>query len=119
MSNEMPLTLTEDHFVDRGPARRYSIRQMINYARSLDEPLSVLLQTELQCGNKILEVAIDWPDAGSIFILLNRRFVGSYQHETFEYRELDDPHYWFAEYATAHRPVHFVCCPWDNPMRPG
>ncbi|SDD85440.1 hypothetical protein SAMN04487996_102350 [Dyadobacter soli] len=102
--------------IEGPPFPEDSVHKIVDYASLLDEALSVLLQNELQCGNKILEVAMDWPDTGSVFVLLKRRFVGHYQHDTFKYTEINDPHYWFAEYSTNHRPLHSVCCRWDEPL---
>lgn len=112
----MPLKITREHFVEGSAFPEDEILKMVDYAPLLDQALSVLLHNELRCGNKIRQVAMDWPETGSVFVVLDRRFVGRYQHETFEYVETNDPHYWFAEYNTKHRPLHSVCCLWNEPV---
>lgn len=112
----MSVVITRDHFVERSTFPERDIRQMVSLALLLNESLSVLLHNELRCGNKIAEVAIDWPNTGSVFVLLERRFVGLYEHDTFQYLEVNDPHYWFAEYHSNHKPLHSVCCRWEEPL---
>ncbi|PSL30097.1 hypothetical protein CLV60_10439 [Dyadobacter jiangsuensis] len=113
MNNKEPLMLTRDHFTEHSSFTEVDLREMASLALKLNEHLSVLLHHELQCGNKIVQVAIDWPNPGSVFVLLDRRFAERYRHDTFEYLEVNDPHYWFAEYSCKHEPLHSVCCRWE------
>ncbi len=76
-----------------------------SHARLLHQSLRPLLDLELSLGNEVVESAVDWPQTGSIFIMLAKPFKASVgdlpEHVT--YRELNDPHYWKAEY------VHSQC----------
>jgi hypothetical protein len=60
--------------------------------------LTKILNSELMLGNEVVETAKDWPYKGSIMIFLNMPFLGGYNVENVDYRDVDDIHYWKAEY---------------------
>jgi len=61
-------------------------------------PLQAILETELACGNTIAEVSA-WPPKCSLFVLLRKRFSGGHPvHPDVAYAEMNDSHYWKAEY---------------------
>ena len=59
--------------------------------------LNALLQAELACGNEIAEVS-DWPPACKRLVILAYRFSVEREVDGLQLREINDPHYWFAEY---------------------
>ena len=60
--------------------------------------LREILNNELALGNEITETAQGWPQSESIIIFLAQPFKAEYALENTEYREINDPHYWKAEY---------------------
>lgn len=60
--------------------------------------LTEILDDELELGNDIAETARGWPQSDSIIIFLAQPFKAEYALENTEYREINDPHYWKAEY---------------------
>lgn len=79
----------------------------------LNNSLRELPDSELLSGNKICEVTSGWPHAGSVFVLLKRRFSKTYQEDTLQYSEINDPHYWFAQYHTKEEPLHSLYAQWE------
>ena len=62
------------------------------------EPLQRILDAELAKGNEIVEVA-DWPPKCRLLVILRSRFHDDYLPlAEVEYAEINDPHYWQAEY---------------------
>ncbi|MAP94906.1 MAG: hypothetical protein CMK07_08145 [Ponticaulis sp.] len=57
----------------------------------------MVLETELAAGNQITEVS-DWPPKCKKLVILMRRFSRAYPDAALTYQELNDPHYWFADY---------------------
>jgi hypothetical protein len=60
--------------------------------------LTKILKQELKLGNKIVETSKGWPDNDTIIIFLGEPFKTTYDIDNIEYRNIDDPHYWKAEY---------------------
>ena len=61
--------------------------------------LQAILSSELARGNTIREIS-EWPPKCRLFVLLDRPFKKKYAlSPDISYEELNDPHYWKAEYA--------------------
>ena len=61
-------------------------------------PLQAILEKELASGNTISEVSA-WPPKCSLLVILRRPFSGGHPgHPDVEYAEINDSHYWKAEY---------------------
>lgn len=77
----------------------------------LQESLRVLLQAEQSLGNTVVETAEDWPQMGSIFVMLERPFLAqsSVLPEGIVFREVNDRHYWKAEYVHESS-AHVLAC---------
>lgn len=71
--------------------------------------LTKILNQEVELGNEIAETSKGWPDEKTIFIFLKRPFKDKYTFENVEYRNVDDPHYWKAEYVD-HMTKHVLAC---------
>jgi hypothetical protein len=71
--------------------------------------LTKILKQEVELGNEIAETSKGWPDERTIIIFLKRPFKDSYIFENVEYRNVDDPHYWKAEYFD-HTTKHVLAC---------
>ena len=61
--------------------------------------LNMILQAEIEKGNEIVEDT-SWPPTCNKLVILKSRFQVSYEIDNLDYRELKDPHYWYAEYST-------------------
>ena len=62
-------------------------------------PLQAILKSELARGNRIAEVG-DWPPGCDLLVILSRPFARRYMPAPgVTYRDIDDPHYWKAEYS--------------------
>ena len=71
--------------------------------------LKKILTQEVELGNEIIETSIGWPDEKTIIIFLKRPFLEHYTFENVEFRNVDDPHYWKAEYVD-HSTKHVLAC---------
>jgi hypothetical protein len=58
--------------------------------------LKAILDAELAAGNRVVE---DWEGYGSV-VMLARPFILKHQADDalVEFREINDPHYWLAEW---------------------
>ena len=110
------MTITTSHFVEHSSNPEDEVQKMVIRTGLLNNSLRELLARELQCGNKIFEVTTGWPYVGSVFVLLERRFSKAYQEDTLVYSEINDPHYWFAQYHTKEEPQHLLGCRWEDPL---
>lgn len=63
------------------------------------KPLTSLLESELHLGNEIVETSKGWPHQDSIIVFLKCPFHKKYEDITLVYSELNDSHYWQAEYS--------------------
>lgn len=77
----------------------------------LREPLRALLQAELAVGNIVVETAEEWPQPGSIFVMLGKPFLArpAALPRGVVLREINDPHYWKAEYVDENS-AHVLAC---------
>ena len=79
--------------------------------------LNEILQLELKAGNRIVETSEgDWPYPGSIMIFLEKPFKTPIQRELegVLFRNINDPHYWKAEYVDLKNKM-VLCCGFDGP----
>lgn len=60
--------------------------------------LNALLAEELASGNQIAEVS-EWLPACRKLVILDYRFSCAHDAVALEFREVNDPHYWFSEYV--------------------
>jgi RimJ/RimL family protein N-acetyltransferase len=90
------------------PDRWRSHRDAPALAR-LTSSLRTLLDAELAAGNEIVETGTGWPDADSVFVRLRLPFRArpASLPAGVSYLELNDPHWWRAEYNTA-KPRHLL-----------
>lgn len=71
---------------------------MSNSAPTMPVPLQAILEAELAAGNRIAEVS-SWPPKCSLLVILQRPFASKYAAAAgVEFAELNDSHYWKAEY---------------------
>lgn len=68
--------------------------------RFKDAALNGVLEAELAAGNEVAEVS-GWPPKCEKLIILAYKFSRHYELASLDYREPNDPHYWFAEYEAA------------------
>lgn len=75
----------------------------------LHPELMALVQRELAAGNEIVETGQGWPEPDSVFVRLRHPFTtrATEVPPTVTYQELNDPHWWKAEYSTQ-IPRHIV-----------
>ena len=76
-----------------------------NYSTTLTK----ILNQEFELGNEIAETSKGWPDEKTIIIFLKKPFMSNYTFEDVEYRNVDDPHLWKAEYVD-HLTKHVLAC---------
>ena len=60
-------------------------------------PLQSILDAELARGNEIAEIT-DWPPVCHLLVILRKPFHDSYSLPDVEYEQINDSHYWQAEY---------------------
>ena len=67
---------------------------------ALAQALRVLLEDELSSGNRVVETHYGWPEKDSIVVLLERPFTRKPDPlpDGVVFREVNDPHWWKAEY---------------------
>ncbi|QHT71244.1 GNAT family N-acetyltransferase [Rhodocytophaga rosea] len=84
------------------------------YLNDLHPDLKPILEAEIAPGNEVSSASVGWPKPDSILVSMKKPFI--LKHEKYsanvEYNELNDPHYWKAEYATLD-PVHLIVCPFE------
>lgn len=71
--------------------------------------LSGVLQEELAKGNRVVETASGWPKPQTIMVFLEKPFIGDYRHLPLTYTDVNDPHYWRADYLDE-RSWHILAC---------
>ena len=71
--------------------------------------LAKLLNRELELGNEIVETSKGWPEEDTIIIFLDKPFKVIHSFDNIEYRNINDPHYWKAEYYDAST-GHILAC---------
>lgn len=70
--------------------------------------LNDILNAELALGNEVAEASA-WPPKCKNLVILKRRFHQPYHFTSLKYREINDPHYWYAEYSTIHSVECLAC----------
>jgi hypothetical protein len=75
---------------------------------ALDPALKAILEKELGHGNVVFETWRGWPKPETICVSLRRPFLMTHLPlpEGVAFREVNDPHYWKAEYW--HEPSHHM-----------
>jgi hypothetical protein len=64
----------------------------------LAAPLQAILDAELSAGNEVVE-ASSWPPKCELIVILRHPFRRAHAtSEDVEFAEINDPHYWKAEY---------------------
>jgi hypothetical protein len=76
----------------------------------LHPALQKILAAEVASGNRVVDVGIDWPDAGSVHVTLRDRFSNRHAGAEAVFSLCDDPHYWHADYSTTAKPTHLLIC---------
>lgn len=88
---------------------RKQIMEIQEHIDNYSSRLTEILNQEVKLGNEIVETSKGWPDEKTIIIFLKKPFINEYQLENVEYRNIDDPHYWKAEYVD-HSTKHVLAC---------
>jgi RimJ/RimL family protein N-acetyltransferase len=78
---------------------------------ALHPALRTILQAELAAGNEIVETGGGWPDRDSVFVRMRHPFRTRPMPlpDGVAYNELNDPHWWKAEF-TSRSPRHILAC---------
>ncbi|MDQ0074054.1 hypothetical protein J2W34_005874 [Variovorax boronicumulans] len=76
----------------------------------LHPALQKILAAEIASGNRVVDVGIDWPDAGSVHVTLHNHFDNRHTNAEAVFSLCDDPHYWHADYSTTSKPTHLLIC---------
>ncbi len=82
---------------------------------SLHPKLRDILDRELNAGNEIREMSAGWPKPMSVLIILKYAFKagGTSPPNGIVYNEINDPHYWFAEFLHEET-SQIVACPFPR-----
>lgn len=77
-------------------------------------PLVYNLHADLAAGNEISGSGRGWPKSDSIIISLEKPFLANLpvNSPNVVYNDINDPHYWKAEYSTL-EPIHSITCPFE------
>jgi RimJ/RimL family protein N-acetyltransferase len=78
---------------------------------ALHPSLKQMLDAEFAAGNEIFETGRGWPEPDSVFVRLRHPFRARHTGVPagVKYLELNDPHWWKAEYHTS-APRHILAC---------
>jgi RimJ/RimL family protein N-acetyltransferase len=78
--------------------------------KTLHPALRAILTAEIDAGNEIVETSQGWPDPDSVFVRLRQPFrTRPSLPDGVQYAELNDPHWWKAEFSTR-SPRHILAC---------
>jgi hypothetical protein len=93
--------------------------QMVNSntIMKLEGKLKEILELELKAGNTVEETYEgDWPLPNSIIVFLGKPFITPIQRNlpNIEFRNINDPHYWKAEYSDKSNRM-WLCCRFNGP----
>jgi hypothetical protein len=70
-----------------------------DYIEGFSDRLKSILNNEIRLGNEILWTEKNWPYQNGTAILLRYRFLQRYHlFPGIEYEEINNPHYWQAQY---------------------
>jgi RimJ/RimL family protein N-acetyltransferase len=89
----------------------YQSAKLAPFLRELCRDLQPIVQAELAAGNEIGDCSRGWPEKNSVVIAFRKPFrapTGPLPANV-EYREINDTHWWKAEYASK-SPVHLLTC---------
>ena len=70
--------------------------------------LNEILKIELARGNEVKEDSA-WPPKCKKLVILRFCFGQQYETGKLDYREINDRHYWFAEYSTTNGSECLAC----------
>jgi len=70
--------------------------------------LNAILRDELALGNEIAEESA-WPPKCKKLIILKHRFIRNHKTTTLTYNQINDPHYWYADYSTIDQTECLAC----------
>lgn len=87
------------------------------HINTFNSRLTEILTAELRLGNVIVETADGWPKSTSILIFLKLPFFGEYHFDKIAYRDLNDIHYWKAEYFDKEGD-HVLACGFGSSIPP-
>ena len=89
----------------------YYARKYAPFVEGLCPDRKAILEAELAAGNAIGDCTRGWPEKNSIVIALRKPFrpLCGPLPANLEYREVNDTHWWKAEYATKN-PVQLLTC---------
>ena len=84
---------------------------MINQDHILEfsKKLKSILESELECGNLVVETSSGWPKSNSIMIILEKPFTKDHTIENIQFRNIDDRRYWKFEYFDEEN-SHILAC---------
>lgn len=82
--------------------------------KGLHPSLRTILNEEIRRGNKISETSAGWPTEHSLLVILKKPFHKKYKVDETEFRDINDPHYWKAEYVVSHAEHVLACRFQDN-----
>ena len=80
-----------------------------NHLQSFNGSLRCILEDELQNGNLILDVNVDYPEKGSLQVLMLKPFHKPYSFVDLEKNEHASPHNRGVEYSSAKSLNSIVC----------
>ena len=81
-----------------------------NKLSKLNNELEKILYGELKTENKIREISVGgFGDEEHLFIFLNKPFTSKIEIYTVKYTEINDPHYWKAEYTDLKNKQTIAC----------
>lgn len=83
-----------------------------NSLYKLSNKLEKILYSELKVGNKIREISVGgFGDEKHLYIILNKTFVTKIMnnYNNIKYMEINDPHYWKAEYTDIKNKQTIAC----------
>lgn len=80
------------------------------HLKAISPHLTQILEAELANGNEVVETRKHYPGQDSIFVALKHPFAKVYPiSAAIEFREINDPHYWKAEYEDVEL-KHLLAC---------
>jgi RimJ/RimL family protein N-acetyltransferase len=106
-----PLLKSPDEKVVRYEITKAAWQESVNAPalEKLHPLLKEILRREIAAGNEVTETGGGWPDRDSVFVRLKDRFRVDHTPlpAGVQYLELNDPHWWKAEFST-HSPKHIL-----------
>ena len=83
------------------PTGEEAVKIRNKHLAELNGELRKILEREIAAGNGVVETYAGWPKQESIFVMLAKPFLVEHQKlpQGVVFRELNDPHYWKAEFV--------------------